>query len=48
MTQVRRTQRTEVLRLSGGDFGFANVIQDIAFTPGLEIDPGTFDFGLDL
>jgi hypothetical protein len=50
MTEVRQQRRTEILQDPGaGNFGFADIIEDIAFTPGLNL--GDFDLsnlGIDL
>lgn len=50
LTSVQRESRTKRLRGRDGAFAFANVITDIALTPGLKLDNfdlGSFNFGLE-
>ena len=50
MTEVTRERRTRLLTSGSGAFGFANIVTDIATTPGLSlgnIDLGAFNFGLE-
>jgi hypothetical protein len=45
MTQVQRETRVKILDAGPGLFGFSNVVQDVAITPGLDLSG--FNFGLD-